>query len=356
MRWTTASEIDILSDGRGWRKGTRRRYTREDEDAILRLHKELAADQTAYFSGASAIERRYREQYPNRSCPSLLFIGRTLASHGLTQKPRAKQKGAARYLHYPAETIQNLGARLLEIDFIGKKFIRGRTEPINFIGASLTTPRKLKHFKRISGETASEAIAYLTEFFSGFGETDVVKLDNGFGFAGASGRAQRVIGSVSLFLLARKITPVFTAPRKPWNQASIEGANSIFARKFWRRHDFKNLHEIDRALEAFNASYRWYCGFQKLPSRPYPPVWIPRICYIRKVYEDEQTRRGYIELLNDKVMLPPAYINFFVFAEWNLKEQTLSVCFQTDQKRLKQITQQPFLINQKSREKCSHFI
>ena len=53
--------------------------------------------------------------------------------HNLTEKiKRGKNKSASRYLLYPEYTILNTISQgsLLEIDFIGKKFIQGRTEPI----------------------------------------------------------------------------------------------------------------------------------------------------------------------------------------------------------------------------------
>jgi len=102
---------------------------------------------------------------------TLRFIGRTLANHGLSTKPKVRVKGASRYLHYPATLIQHLGQSILEIDFIGKKFIENRTKPVNFIGFSLTKPRKLKYFQRVESETAAEAIAHCQRFFRSFPET-----------------------------------------------------------------------------------------------------------------------------------------------------------------------------------------
>ena len=36
------------------------------------------------------------------------------------------------------------------------------------------------------------------------------------------------------FLLQHQVVPIYSVPRKPFSQASIEGNNSVFARKFWR--------------------------------------------------------------------------------------------------------------------------
>ena len=93
----------------------------------------------------------------------------------------------------------------------------------------------------------------------------MIKLDNGFAFAG-SGPWPRTIGKVVRFLLQEEIIPVFTAPRKPWNQASVEGANSIFSRKFWRRFEFGSVEAIDDTLADFNIAYERYLEYD-WPSR-----------------------------------------------------------------------------------------
>jgi hypothetical protein len=171
-----------------------------------------------------------------------------------------------------------------------------------------------------------------------------VKLDNGFAFAG-SGPWPRVLNSVVLFLLKEKVLPVFTAPRKPWNQASVEGANSIFSRKFWNRFEFKNLNDIDYRLGHFNDSYERYTDYQK-PKRleARPKRFVPKVYFIRKVYEHPGTKRGYIDILKEQILLPTAYINMFVLAEWRLKSDILAVSFQ-DNKKAITIRTLPFPLN-----------
>ena len=120
---------DLSLDARGWKKGKSRSYSQRDEERILRIHQRLDTDPLEHFSGASAILQRYHKVYPKAKPISLRFIGRTLAQHGLSSKPKVRRKGVSRYLHYPEATINSVGKSLLEIDFIGKKFITGRTEP-----------------------------------------------------------------------------------------------------------------------------------------------------------------------------------------------------------------------------------
>jgi hypothetical protein len=313
-------------------KGRSRSYSQRDEQRVLKIHAELEADEARRFAGASAIERRYRECYPGAKSLTLRYIGRMLAKHGLSTLPKVRRAGVSRYLHYPEHLINALGESLLEVDFIGKKFLTGRTRPLNFIAFSLRFPRKLKHFQRIEAETADETIEHLKRFFRRFETPAVVKLDNGFAFAGA-GPEPRTLNSVVLFLLRRRIIPVFIAPKTPWNQASVEGSNSIFTRKFWNWERYRSIEHVDEKLTEFNAEYAWYTGYPKSARSVKRPMrFVPRVYFIRKVFEHPKTKRGYIDVLKEQVMLPAAYINYFVLAEWNLKTEQVRILFEQDHK------------------------
>lgn len=358
MNWTKSPNQDFSKDRRGWPKGKGRKYNSVDQKRIKKIYEEIKSESQEFFCNASMILQRYCQQYPGAKNISLRFIGTIMNELGLREKRTKKggNKGAARYLHYPEYSINNLGEKLLEIDFIGKKFIKGRTEPVNFIAFSYKKPQKLKHFKRISGETGDEVIKCCQYFFNRFGKTDVAKIDNDFAFAGSSGKAKRTVSKVPIYFLKKQIIPVFTAPRKPWNQASIEGSNSVFSKKFWKKFEFKNLEEIDEKLKWFNNAYLRFTGYQTPQEKTIRKKnFIPRIYFIRKVYENQQNKTGYIELVNDKVKVKKDYINLFVFAEWNLKEEKLYVYFENEQK-LKLIKKISFSMNQRTKEKVSGFI
>lgn len=178
---------------RGWSKGKTRKYTKTDIKRIKEIHQELVKDSEEFFAEASAILQRWLEKYPQIKPPHPKFIGRILKEAGLSEKiQKGRSKGASRYLHYPEYSINQLGKSLLEIDFIGKKFIRGRTEPLNFIGFSLKKPSKLKHFRRISGETGDNVIKESKRFFNKFEKPEVVKIDNGFAMAGSSSQLRAI--------------------------------------------------------------------------------------------------------------------------------------------------------------------
>jgi len=183
-----------------------------------------------------------------------------------------------------------------------------------------------------------------------------MKIDNSLATIG-SASGKRNISKAIGFLLKNQVIPIFTVPRKPFSQASIEGNNSIFARKFWNRIDFKSIAEVDEKLEWFNLSSQRYTGYQRPKMKPGTKKdFIPKIYFIRQVKEDkEQTGKAFIDILNEKVFLPKSYINYFVLAEWNLKEEQLYIYFEKEQEP-KMIKKLSFKINSRSKERCSHFI
>ena len=358
IKWTKSINQDFTKDNRGWEKGKRRKWSRKIERKIKTIHQALKKDPHQFYLGATAIEQKWRKRYPKISPPPLRTIGQILSDLDLSEKRRKdRYKGAAKYLCYPEYTIFNLIAkRILELDFIGKKFITGRTEPLNFIGFSFKKSPKLRYFKRILGETGDEIIKYSKLFFKKFEKPDAVKMDNGFAMSGSSSY-KRVISKVPLWFLGQQVVPIFAVPRKPFSQASIEGNNSVFAKKFWNRIEFKSIKEVDTKLEWFNKSSEQYCGYQK-PKEKSKIIqnFIPKIYFIRQVKEDkEQTEKAFIDVSNQKVFLSKSYLNYFVLAEWNLKQEMLYIYFEKKQKP-KMIKKLSFKINQKSKEKLQKLV
>lgn len=357
MNWTKSPNQDFTQDNRGWLKGRHRKWTKTDEKRIKIIYQELADNPFQFYTGATAIDQKWRKKYPNDP-PPLRTIGRVLASLGLSAKRRRdRHKGAAKYLCYPEYTIYtSFNGRVLEIDFIGRKYLTGRTEPLNFISFSFKKEPRLRYFQRIQGQTADNFIKQTKLFFKRFEKSDFIKVDNCLATIG-SASGKRNLSQAMKFLLKNQLMPIFSVPRKPFSQASVEGNNSVFARKFWNRLQFKSLSEIDEKLEWFNKSSEQYLQYQR-PKKKFSrkKKFIPKIYFIRQVKEDKQeTRKPFIDILNEKVFLPKAYINYFILAEWNLKQEKLYIYFEKElqQKLIKKIS---FQINQRSKKECSHFI
>lgn len=361
IRWTQAPDQDASQDRRGWPKHKPRKWQPYTVERIREIHEYLTKSPREFYTGATAIAREWRLQYPQEVIPPLRTIGQILKEQGLSQ-PRKKNpsKGAARYLCYPEYTIYHLfGGRLLEADFIGQKYIRGQSAPLNFIAFSFKKEPKLRYFSRIQAQSADCFIEASQHFFQCFEKPDFIKIDNCLATIGsASGR--RNISKTMNFLLGEQVIPIFSVPRKPFSQASIEGNTSVFARNFWNRCQFQSTEEIDEKLGWFNLSSQKYSGYKPNPSSrgqqnqlahdKQKAVFVPKIYFLRQVKDDDKDPKPYINVLNDKILLLDQFLNYFVLAEWNLKEQLLSIFLEKDQKSIL-IQQQDFTINEESMKK-----
>jgi hypothetical protein len=162
-----------------------------------------------------------------------------------------------------------------------------------------------------------------------------------------SASGKRNISKAMDFLLTNTIYPIFAVPRKPFSQASIEGNNSVFSRKFWNRITFSSLEEIDEKLKWFNEASLRYTGYTPC-SYEKNHDFTPRAYFIRQVKENQGTKDGYIDVLNEKVVLPSSYINYFVLAEWNVTDERHCVHFEKDE-NLETIERVAFMVNTKTK-------
>jgi len=330
VKWTESEDQDFTKDDRGWPKGQRRRWDKEIVRRVGQIREELREDPDEKYWGATAVQAEYRRRYPDQKVPPVRTIGQILSDMGVTEnQEKGSSRGALRYLHYPERTLrQLLWNRLGEADFLGDKFITGRTEPLHFIGYSLKSEPRLRHYQRVKGETTDEFIRVTQEFFSRFEKPEALKMDNAAATIGSS-YYRRTISQVMEFLLAREVYPVFSVPRTPATQASIEGSNSVFVRKFWNREEFESVRHVDERLRVFNKSTRKYLGYEapENSSQKSGP-FIPKAYFLRQVTEQPHGNGGSIDVLHEQIELPSEYIKYFVLAEWNLEEEKLLVRFE----------------------------
>ena len=156
-------------------------------------------------------------------------------------------------------------------------------------------------------------------------------MDNGLAFIG-SASSKRSLSKTVKSLFQKQVIPIFTNPRSPWNNGSVEGSNSVFARNFWNKHIFNSVKEIDKKLKLFNQSIIENSDYDlKIFKQNLKKKYVSKIYFIRKVYEDQQSKKGQINILNEKINLPKEYINLFILSEWNLKTEILTVLFEKEQ-------------------------
>ncbi len=351
IRWTQSPVQDFTEDARGWPKGKRRKWSETTEERIRTLYQQLARNPEEFFYGATAIVHQWRKQYSDAP-PPIRTIGQILQDLNLSN-PRRKGRGqsATEYLCYPEKTIYggSLGKRVIEADFI-RRYLKGRSSPLHFIGFSAKKAPRLRHYIRIPNMTTDVFIGACDSFFNRFEQPEVLKLDNAATFTG-SASGKRNLSKVMIYLLSRHITPVFAVPRRPFTQASIEGNNSVFARHFWNRREFNSLADVDRQLEWFNSSSLKYTDYQQPGSRKEKTDFTPNVYFLRQIKESEsKPGQGSIVILNEEILLPAQWMNFFVVAKWNLKNETLTV-FKEQNKKLITLYENAFLINETTKNK-----
>lgn len=331
-KWVNQLIPDFREDGRGWRKGKPRKWDKKTVERVKLLHG-IARGQ-GYYDGATAIVQLWRERYKERP-PSLRSVGRIMRQTGLSGKRKAKRvKGASRYLCYPEYSVFNrIGSRVLEMDFIGKKFISGRTAPVNFIGFSFKYSPRLRYFQRVEAESGAVITGCLKSFFEQFEKPDAVKMDNGLAMAG-SGPWPGIITHAALWMLQQRIIPVYAVPRKPFTQASIEGNNSVFSKKFWNRFHFANLRQIDKKLSEFNAASQRYLEYKKPENSKPDKRFRPQIYYLRQAKELNK-KQSYVEAANTVIRLPLRYCNYFLLIRWNLRNEKATVYIEKEEKLCK---------------------
>jgi transposase len=343
-RWTQSADQDCSIDNRGWPRGVKRMHTPETLDRIRTIHQDLTNDPAEFFTGASAIEHEWILRYDDPP-PPLRTIGAMMREMKLSAlRKKGRSKGAAAYLRYPEYTIYHgLGGRVIEVDFI-KKFLTGRTDPLCFQSFSAKQSPKIRAFILVEAETADAFIKGCHWFLTNYEKPMYLKMDNSATMLG-SASAKRTVSRVARHLLKKKIIPIFSVPRRPFTQASIEGSNSMFSRRFWTTRDFKDVDDVTMQLGWLNAAIIRYHGYVRpKPQRPSSP-FVPRIYFIRQVYESTTTpQMGAIDVQHEEILLPLSYVKFFVLAEWNLEEQRLVVYFETEKQSVP-IHERSFCIN-----------
>lgn len=361
VKWLATREY---KDNRGWKKN---KFRKEQNNSIVAERignlKQQRIDQKKYFLGSEYVKMDYVRNYPHDPIPSIWFIDEVVRKAGLqTRKPKGRKKrGGAKYLLYPVEAIKCLGYIQQSVDFIGKKYIAGRTEPINIFSSAYYAPFKLFQIKRIAAEKTSYAIESLKEQWQLFPLPNVLRIDNGLQFRGtASGK--RAVGLFLRFLLNLNIIPLFSSPSKPWTNPHIEGHNRIFNEKIWNNNHFRDLEQIDNECERFNQESLDYFQFRYtgllanqsnlryLREKQLPitdqlvSTQGKKIYFIRFVETYEQKTSAYINILNEPIVIPEKYSYQFVFVEWNLEEELLSVYSEYEQ-NITLIQQIKFKIN-----------
>lgn len=335
---------ETYADGRGWAKGTLRKYTPLVRERVITL-KQARIDHEKYFIGSPHIQMDYVKRYPGEDRPSLWFIDESVRQAGLqTHAPKKRTKGQniIQRHRFPIKTIVGLGRIQQACDFIGKKYILGSRESISVFSTSYTQWFELYQIYRVLAETVEASVERLSRFWRDHPIPHVMRIDNATTFRG-SPHHPAVVGRFLKFLLNCHVTPLFAAPYRSYTNPHIEGHNRTFTEKLWSKHTFTSLDAIDAECARFNAESEEFFRFkfeERLRAKALryhgPGATInlqaltttrgKRICFIRFVETRKERHEEIgIVVLERFIDLPAAYLNQYVFASLDLAAAKLTI-------------------------------
>lgn len=360
MKWVNMPEEMVLQDKRGWQKGRLRRHNEVEKERIISIRKQLERE-GSYFIGELVIQKNYENLYGDKI--ERWFVNKVLREGGLTKKRIEKKRGKSKYMKYPVYTLNKLGKILMSIDFIGPKHLKGGKERINFLSCKYIRPHKVGIMERIGGQTTDEVIMTLCELWKKYPIPDVLKVDNDTAF-GVNSLHKNSIGRLTLFLLNIGVSPLYVAPRSPWNNGEVEGYNSVFSKKFWTRLRFTDEDEIDIEIKNFNLEYERYSNLignnpeikQERHIGDYKDIDFEnkqvsklrqtKIYFLRIVRRkgEKEEENGFINILGSEIIVGKDLINLFTFSIIDVKEGTVSINIEDEGGELEEIKRRKFQI------------
>ena len=364
-RWIKMESIE--EDTRGWKKGRLRKYDKQDEQRVIDIREKLRATES-YFFGPQVVQANYRNLYPHLEPPTLYFITKTLREAGLTTGSKKKGKNPSQYMNYPKGALDKLGKIVLGIDFVGPRYLKNNSNGIHFLSRKYIRPVQYGLIDRVEGQTSDAALRLLINDWKNHPLPEVLRMDNDAAF-GEHSSHPRCIGRFTKVLLNLGITPLYSAPRQPWNNGATEGYNSMFARKFWERLRFNDEEEIDVAIHQFNMEYERYnqlvgnnVGAEKVKGRVLSADFeLPqkyqqglkrnrsmKIYWLHIVRQESERARakgcGAIYLLGEEIYLSKQYINQYTLTKLDIMTGQLSVMVEAKGKPLEVIKRKELVL------------
>src|SRR3972149_10807892 len=367
-KWINMSEGEVFSDSRGWRKGDLRKHNDVERERIIEIRKQLEKE-GSYFIGELVVQKNYESLYGERI--ESWFIKKVLKESELIKKREPERRGKSIYMQYPKYTLNKLGKLLMSIDFIGPKYLEGGKRRINFLSCKYIRPQEIGIMQRMEGQTTDEVLRTLSELWKKYPIPDVLKVDNDTAF-GATALHRNSLGRLTLFLLNVGVSPLYVAPRSPWNNGEVEGFNSVPSKKFWKKLRFTDEDEVDVEIKQFNLEYERYSNLIANNPEIKQPRYITDYKELdfgnkqvskfrqRKIYflrivrrkgeKEEGNERGFIDILGEEIILGKDMINLFTFSVIDVKKGVISVNIENEKGELLEVKKRNIQINNIIRE------
>jgi len=354
-KWTSNKSKSVKDDRRGWPKGKKRVYTDKEEKRVIDLRNQF---ENTLFTGPDKILDEYSKKYPKARNLTRSFVTRVIWEH--FPMSRRKTLKAVKEQKYPINALANLGKIQQEADFMGKKYITGKSEPIHFFTRVYKKPFLLRLLKRVSDETSQTALDTLTKDWKQYPLPDTLSLDNAWGFtASGAGKCSHIISPFIQYLLFLGVTPIFIAPKKPWMNGTVEGTHSVFTRNAWNRFTCNSLSDVDKLVQLFEKEYQrlkplpdklpgktlsadfsWKDVFSK-SFQPKKGMYIYLIRLVQEKHLDSQIIPA-IRIFKELIKLDKSLINTYVLVKLNIYKEQASMYVEPKDKDLRLVEERKF--------------
>jgi hypothetical protein len=297
------------------------------EARVLAVRRQLQQDDILGEYGAAAIRQALLASQA-APAPALRTIGRILARHGaLDHRQRVRRPPPPPGWHLPA-----VRARLAELDaFDVIEDLKLADGPLLDVLTGVALHGGLPAAWPLIPASTSNILPRLMEHWRTYGLPDYAQFDNDTRFQGAHQHPD-AFGRVTRLCLQLGVTPVFVPPREFGLQNAIEGFNSLYQAKVWRRFQFATPTALESHTQRYLAAriQRLAARLGSAPARrPWPDSWhwqpaqLPAGCVI---FVRRTNDRGEITLLGHTWLIDPAWCHRLVRAEVDLAAAAIR-CF-----------------------------
>lgn len=373
---------------RWFKKWSYRKYDKVVWDRIEYIYNKMC-DEKKFFINENTILDEYKNKYNNNNeqhkIPTKRYIQFIQKERKLHKKRKKHFRNwLSKYMNYPENTIKKLWYISEWIDFVWPRNIKWDSNNYSFLSRRYDRPNKYWKIDLIWWQTTIESLKLLvSDWGNGRPIPDVIKIDNDSAYwMLKSSKHKNCIWWFTKRLLYLGIIPLYSAPRSPRNNWSVEWQNSVFDKLFWQEIFFEDSAHLKTELTRFNTEYVQYSelidttkndiekanvsletleerivklgiskekvlDFEKISDLKKEDFKCKKICVLRKVSRiwDKwlASETWVIELLWNEIKIDKNCINHIVFCEIDIKKEALRIWEEIDWKLVNKITK-PFKI------------
>lgn len=258
-------QFESRKSGRAWN-----RTPRDMEQRILSVRNVLRKESVLGEYGPDAISLALQHKQALEPVPSRTTIYRVLARRGVLDGAHRQRRPAPPKGWYLPDLACGR-AELDTFDFI--EDLKIADGPLVSVLTATSVHGALADAWPMERPSARATLPVLLQRWRSEGLPTYAQFDNDTIFQGGH-RFAHSIGRISRLCLALQVTPVFAPPREPGFQNAIEGFNSLWQSKVWRRHHCDDIASLEVVSARYIAAYRAKTAARReaAPSRRHFPA------------------------------------------------------------------------------------